>query len=181
VRLAAATASGLTDTEVMPIRTRCSAQAAKLVAAEVCCAIHDGPRCECGRDASDRSDHRVDQVALFAMRDEVTRVTAGQRLGEHELRAQQADSVNRLCRNGFRGFRHCHVDVDLVAVVSAIGSAGPLRSATDTVGAASSTIPDRTRPWVPSTVTVVPSCRSLVAVRVPTTQGTPNSRATIAA
>ena len=66
-------------------------------------------------------------------------------------------------------------------VTSAAGSAGATPLATDDRAALASTRPDTTWPWAPSTVTVVPSCRSRVAVRVPTMHGTPNSRATIAA
>ena len=45
----------------------------------------------------------------------------------------------------------------------------------------SGTRPDQTRPVFPSTVTSSPSCRVRVPERVPTTAGTPSSRATIAA
>ncbi len=62
------------------------------------------------------------------------------------------------------------------------GRRGPLRGAV-TAGAVATgtTSPASTRPPVASTVTTWSSCSVVVASRVPTTQGTPSSRATMAA
>ena len=67
---------------------------------------------------------------------------------------------------------------DVGAATKPSADIGP-RAVTDTVGV--STTPETTSPRAPFTVTTVLSCRSRVAVRAPTTQGTPSSRATMAA
>ena len=88
-------------------------QATELVGAEVSCAIDHRPRVECPGNPADGFDHLVDQLTLLTVRDQVTRVTVGQRLGEHELGAQQPDPVDRLARHGPGRIRHREVDVNL--------------------------------------------------------------------
>ena len=70
-------------------------ESAELVAAEVGRPVHDRSRGEARGDATQRCRHRVDERLLLAAREQVT---AGadpvQRVGEHELGSQQADTVD---------------------------------------------------------------------------------------
>ena len=87
-------------------------ESAELVAAEVDRAVHDRPRCERTRDAQQRRRHAIDELSLAALRQELARVHAAERLGEHELGPEQADAVDgeRRDRLGLVGDREVHVD-----------------------------------------------------------------------
>ena len=100
----------------------------------------------------------------------------------HELGSQQADAVDRQRGHLLGVLGEGQVDVDLrrerpgpPEPACAAPSSRPARRRPRPMA------PSVTVPWAPSTVTSSPSRSTVVAVRAPTTAGTPSSRETMAA
>ena len=106
-----------------------------------------------------------------------------QGVGHHELGTQQPHAVDRQGGHLLGVLGEGQVDVDLRGerhrgrrVRPRAGAAGTERG-----HRRRPTAPSVTVPWAPSTVTSSPSRSTVVALRAPTTAGTPSSRETMAA
>jgi hypothetical protein len=102
-------------------------------------------------------------------------VTTTERIGDHELGAQQPDAVDRHRRDLFSPFGESEVDVELGGCDRGVDLAGPFVIAVSpTRGAATpvmepETVPRMTVPAEPSTVTTSPPEMVVVAPRAPPT------------
>ena len=73
---------------------RAAAEIAKLVAAEVRCSVDHRAGREGGGDSADRGGHGAHHPVLFAAGHQGAWMLTGQRIGEHELLAQQPHAVD---------------------------------------------------------------------------------------
>ena len=85
----------------------------ELVRAEVVGAVRDRPREERLRDAKDRVGHFADELFRAALGKQGLRMFAFERVGDHELRAQEAHTIDGQ-RRRFLGCV-CHGEVDVEA------------------------------------------------------------------
>ena len=87
-------------------------QAAELVGAEVDRAVDDRPGAKARRDAQQRRRHAVEELVPATPCQELSWMHAAERVGQHELGAQQADAVDWLGSHLLGVVRHRQVDVD---------------------------------------------------------------------
>ena len=116
VRLAHVTVrAAVADHRVLLLRLELLApdEPAKLVGTKVDTAVDDRTRHECRRDAKERCRHPVDELPATAAGKELAGMHALERIGHHELGAQEADPVHRLRSDSIRMLGHREVHVDL--------------------------------------------------------------------
>ena len=148
----------------------------ELVGPEVDRPVHDGTGLERRRHAQQRGRHPIEELLRPAARQQRAGVHPAQGVADHELGAQEADPVDRLGGDalGFVGDREVDIQAgrDRLALPRA---RVPVRRWPARPCAAG-----RLRRRLPSAAVdrsrSSPSRRTSVALRLPTMQGTPNSR-----